>query len=97
MQIIYDKLFAILKEKGITQKQIKESLKMNGNTFSKLRRNENVTIETIGKLCGYLHCTPNDVMEVIYDKTNASEREMREKQYQEIVKLEKQLKKLKTK
>lgn len=66
MQIVYDKFFELLKIKGITQKQIREDLKLAGTILQRLRHNESVTMETIGNLCEYLRCQPSDIVEIIY-------------------------------
>ena len=66
MQIVYDKFFELLKIKGITQKQIREDLKLAGTILQRLRHNESVTMETIGTLCEYLRCQPSDIVEIIY-------------------------------
>jgi DNA-binding Xre family transcriptional regulator len=69
------------------QKNIGSDLKINGGTMQKLRHNEPVTTETIGKICEYLRCQPNDIMEVIYDddvlKANAERLEV-ERQIAEL-------------
>lgn len=67
MEISYQRLFDILKDKGIMQKTMKEDLNLSGSIVARLKHNESVTTETLGKICEYLHCQPNDIMEVIYD------------------------------
>jgi DNA-binding Xre family transcriptional regulator len=87
MQVVYHKLFELLKEKKIMQKTFGSDLNINGGTMQKLRHNESVTTATIGKICEYLQCQPNDIMEVIYDadiaKANAERLEV-EKQIAEL-------------
>ena len=33
----------------------------------KMIRNENITVETVGKICKALNCTPNNIMEFASD------------------------------
>lgn len=90
MQVVYYKLFDLLKERGIMQKTISGDLKISGAVMQNLRHNKGVTTETIGKICEYLHCQPSDIMEVVYDD-NAEEK----RKQQQIAELEKQLADLK--
>lgn len=50
----------------IGQKYKKELAKIAGistYTINKLNKNENVTVEVLGKICKALDCTLNDIME----------------------------------
>jgi DNA-binding Xre family transcriptional regulator len=67
MQIIYNKLFNELKSRNIMQKTFIADLSLGGLTMNKLRHNESVTTETIGKICEYLQCQPSDIMEIIFN------------------------------
>lgn len=67
MKVDYKKLFDKLEKEKITQKEIKTNLNFSNTIFDRLRTNRYVTIETIGKLCLYLDCTPNDLVDIIPD------------------------------
>lgn len=71
MEISYQGLFDILK-KGIMQKTMCEDLNLSGSIITRLKHNGAVTTETIGKICEYLQCTPNDIMEIKFDSEVAS-------------------------
>lgn len=92
MKIIYDKLFRLLDENNISQKYIKEELKITDSTFQKLRKNGNVNVETIGKFCEYFQVQPNDLLEIVYDEDS-----LEIERQQKIIELENQLAKLKKK
>ena len=68
MELSYKRLFDKIKESGSTQKELKETLGIGGTTMTNLVNNRSVTTETIGKICEYFGCQPNDVMEVIFDE-----------------------------
>ena len=72
MEISYQKLFDTLKNKNIMQKTMREDLNLSGSILTRLKHNGAVTTETIGKICEYLQCTPNDIMEVKFDSKVAS-------------------------
>ena len=55
--------------------RFKKEVGVGGSTLDHLRKNESVTMETIGKLCEYFRCTPNDIVDVIFDDAdNAKEK-----------------------
>ena len=45
-----------------TKKLIDET-GISGNIITRMRRNQYVSLESIEKICNYLSCTPNDIME----------------------------------
>lgn len=67
MQVVYYRLFQKMKNERITRKQMMEELGFSNSIFDKLNKNGYVTTETIGKICNFFRCQPNDIMEVIFD------------------------------
>lgn len=70
MQLDYSKLFAKMKSENMRHLDLKKEVGIGGSTLEHLRKNESVTMETIGKLCEYFRCTPNDLVTVIFDDTD---------------------------
>jgi len=68
MAIKYDKLIALLKEKGITTYKIRKENLISQATYQKLRTGDGIIdTRTIEKLCKLLDCQPGDIMEYIPD------------------------------
>lgn len=67
MKVVYYRLFQKMKNERITRKQMMEELGFSNSIFDKLNKNGNVTTETIGKICNFFRCQPNDIMEIIFD------------------------------
>ena len=65
MPIKYDKLFALMKEKGLTTYKIRKDNIISQGALTSLRAGKSVTIETIEKLCMVLDCQPGDILEYI--------------------------------
>ena len=65
MAICYNKLFHLLIDKRIKTKQLINDLGISGNIITRINRNQYVSLESIEKICGYLHCTPNDIFEFV--------------------------------
>jgi len=68
MAIKYDKLFALLKEKGYSTYKIrKESLIGQGTLTAIKNGTGGLDSKTINKLCALLDCQPGDLMEYVPD------------------------------
>ena len=63
MPMKYDKLFALMKEKGLSTYRIRREHIITETTLQKLRRGQNVTTDSIASLCRALSCQPGDIME----------------------------------
>ena len=59
--IDYSPLWKTMEEKGITQYKIIE-LGIDRRVLDSLRKNKNITLLTVEKLCKVLDCTPNDIV-----------------------------------
>ena len=73
MPVSYEKLFALMKEKGIKKIDLRNTYKLNPKTVDSLTKNKSVTVDTIIQLCEIFDCQPGDLME--YIKADDSEAE----------------------
>ena len=69
MRVDYGKLFARLKSENIRQKDFREQANISGTTMNHMLHNGSITTDSICKICDYLHCMPDDIMEFIPEKT----------------------------
>lgn len=67
MPMKYDKLFALMKEKGLTTYRIRQDRIITETTLQKLREGRNVTTDSLASLCRALSCQPGDIMEYVED------------------------------
>ncbi len=66
MSFKYDKLFDLLKEKGITTYKIRKDNIISQAALTKMKNNEgNIDTRTLERLCAVLKCQPNDIMEYV--------------------------------
>lgn len=66
--IIYDKLFALLKEKGFTTYRMRKEQLISQSTYQAIRTGTGgLDHRTINKLCKALSCQPGDIMEYVDD------------------------------
>lgn len=73
----YNSLWRTMKERRITTYSLINHYNISSHTMSNIRHNENVTMETLHKLCQILHCQVNDIVEITFS-------EEEEKCYREI-------------
>ncbi|MBO5104981.1 MAG: helix-turn-helix transcriptional regulator [Ruminococcus sp.] len=69
MSIVYNKLFALLDERGIKKYHLRQK-GIHANVMDKLIKNSNVDVSTINKICKLLDCQPADIMEYIPDENS---------------------------
>ena len=67
MAVSYDKLWDILKERNMMKTDLVRAAKISTNAMAKLGRNEDVRVGILVKICGYLGCTIDDIMEFQVD------------------------------
>ncbi len=65
----YARLFATMKEKGVTQYRLINHYHVSSAQITRLKRNESVSTHTIEMFCRILQCRVEDVMEYIEDPT----------------------------
>ena len=65
MSVIYNKLWHILIDRNMKKKDLQQAAGLTNHTMLKLRNNENITTETIGKICKALDCQADDIMEFV--------------------------------
>ena len=61
--IVFDKLWSLMKEKGISTYALREKCGIDSKTVRRLRANENMETKTLDKLCAMLDCRVEDIME----------------------------------
>ena len=65
MRISYRKLWVKLAEKEISQVALRKDLKIATGTMTKLRKNEDVALSVLIRICEYLDCDIGDICETV--------------------------------
>ncbi|MBQ7095700.1 MAG: helix-turn-helix transcriptional regulator [Clostridia bacterium] len=65
--IRYDRLWQTMKKRGISQYDLYTRFNVNRSQLDRLRKNKNVEVNTIDKLCNILNCRVEEIMEHIPD------------------------------
>lgn len=61
----YNPLWKKLIDKGIKRSQLNSLASVQSHTVAKMGRNEPVTMDTLEKLCDYLDCRIEDIVEYV--------------------------------
>ena len=61
--IVYDKLWEIMKRKGVSTYKLREECGIDSKTIRRLKANDNMETKTLNKLCAVLDCKIEDIME----------------------------------
>ncbi|MEF2838622.1 MAG: helix-turn-helix transcriptional regulator [Oscillospiraceae bacterium] len=69
MAISYKKLWKLLIDKDMTAVELREKTGIAPNTMTKLRRNEEVTLTVLSKICATLEADIGDIMEFLPEET----------------------------
>ena len=67
MSVRYDKLFALMAEKDISNGQLQKQAGFSANITTRLKRNQYISLESIEGICRALECSADDILEFIHD------------------------------
>lgn len=65
MKISYKKLWIVLIEKDISPTKLRKDLNIANGTMAKLRKNEEVAMSVMLRLCEYLDCNIGDLCDAV--------------------------------
>lgn len=65
MRMSYKKLWILLVENDISQATLRKDLKIATGTMTKLRRNEEVALSVLLRICEYLDCNIGDICDAV--------------------------------
>jgi DNA-binding Xre family transcriptional regulator len=65
VKISYKKLWILLVEKDISQATLRKDLNIASGTMTKMRRNEEVALSVLLRICEYLDCNIGDICEAV--------------------------------
>ena len=63
----FDKLFLTMDKEGVSTYRLREECGIDSKTVRRLRANENIEMKTLDKICSFLDCKIEDIVEFIKD------------------------------
>ena len=67
MTVSYKKLWKLLIDRDMKKKDLLAAAGISQSSLSKMRRNENVNMDILVKVCTALNCDIGDIMEIVPD------------------------------
>ena len=67
MAVSYKKLWKMLIDRDLKKKDLIELCDISKYTIARMNNNENISVETIAKICNALNCGFDDILEVVPD------------------------------
>lgn len=68
MRISYKKLWILLIQKDISPVQLRTDLNIASGTMTKLRKNEEVALSVLLRICNYLDCNIGDICDAVKEE-----------------------------
>ena len=75
MQVSYRKLWVLCAEREISKATLRKQAGLSSATFTKLRKNQEVTLGVLLKIADVLQCGAGDMMEFVPDQKAAANEE----------------------
>ena len=69
MRMSYKKLWIMLVEREISQATLRKNMNIATGTMTKLRRNEEVALSVMLRICEYLDCNIGDICDAVRTDT----------------------------
>ena len=66
MKVCYDKLWKLLIDKKLKRTDLIKNANISSNVLARMGHEEPVSLDSIGKICEYLGCKVDDIIEICY-------------------------------
>lgn len=70
VKISYKKLWILLIEKNISPATLRKDLNIATGTMTKMRRNEEVALSVLLRICDYLDCNIGDICDAVREESD---------------------------
>lgn len=67
MAISYDRLWKLLIDKKMSASDLRKAAEIAPNTLTRMRKEQDVSLAVLGKICNVLNCDFGDVVEYVSD------------------------------
>lgn len=73
MSISYNKLWKLLIDKKMSASELRKIAEIAPNTMTRMRKNKDVSLAVLGRICDCLECDFGDVVEYIRDNESSKD------------------------
>lgn len=67
MSVSYNPLWKLLIDKKMTRSEMRVGAGISTRVLAKMGKDENIRTEALSKICTYLHCELQDIIELVPD------------------------------
>ncbi|MCL2627729.1 MAG: helix-turn-helix transcriptional regulator [Oscillospiraceae bacterium] len=67
MAVRYNKLWKMMIDKDMNKTQLRKAAQISTNAIAKLSKNEQISMDTLTKICDALQCDIGDIVEYVGD------------------------------
>lgn len=72
MSVSYKKLWKLLVDKNMNKTDLRKKAQLSTNVIAKMGKNEQVSMDTLDKICKVLRCNIGDVMDFVEENECSS-------------------------
>ncbi len=72
MAVSYNKLYKVLEEKSMTMVELRKTADIAPNTMTRIRKNEEVSLDVLGRICHILQSDFGDIIEYVEETKRQS-------------------------
>lgn len=65
MAVSYNRLWKLLVDKKMSKADLRKAAEIAPNTMTRMRKEQEVTMAVLGRICDVLHCDYGDIVEYI--------------------------------
>jgi len=65
MAVSYKKLFHLLVDQDISNRELQKMTGFSGNIITRMKREQYISLESVEKICSALNCKVDDILEFI--------------------------------
>lgn len=70
MAFSYNKLWKLLIDKNMNKTALRDAIGITPSTLARLSKNQNVTMDVLGKICEELNCDIGNIVEYLHNDEN---------------------------
>lgn len=67
MAVSYKRLLHLMIEKDVSNAELMRKANISANIISKIKNGQYMALDKVESICQAMNCTPNDILEFIYD------------------------------
>ncbi len=68
MGFSYNPLWKLLIDRGMNKQDLREAIGLSPSTIAKMSKGNYVAMEVLDKICNYLDCSLNDIVQHVLDQ-----------------------------